>query len=136
MVNKKSLFQECKDGLVFWSPWMQIRTFNYLKKKKKIHVGEKNLTWFSIYIWLIESFLQQAFFFFFSLLLLRPRHTEVPRPEVKSELQLQAYATAGATPDLSHICHLYRNLWQHQTPKLLSEARDQNCILTETTLGP
>ena len=29
---------------------------------------------------------------------------EVPRPGVKSELQLPAYATATVTQDLSHIC--------------------------------
>ena len=31
---------------------------------------------------------------------------EIPRLEVESELQLLAYATATATPDLNHICDL------------------------------
>ena len=35
-----------------------------------------------------------------------PRHLEVPRPGVQLELQLQAYAIAIATQDLSHICEL------------------------------
>ena len=33
------------------------------------------------------------------------QHMEVPRLGVKSELQLQAYTTAIATLDLSHICN-------------------------------
>ena len=38
---------------------------------------------------------------------------EVPRVGVESELQLLAYATATAAPDLSHICDLHRSLQQH-----------------------
>ena len=41
-------------------------------------------------------------------------HMEVPRPGVDSELQLQAYYTATATPDPSHICDLRSSLQQHQ----------------------
>jgi len=36
---------------------------------------------------------------------------EVPRLGVKSELQLQAYATE--MPDLSHVCDLHHSSWQH-----------------------
>ena len=32
---------------------------------------------------------------------------EVPKLRVESELQLLAYTTATATPDLSHICNLH-----------------------------
>ena len=41
------------------------------------------------------------FFFFFFLVFLgpHPRHMEVPRLGVKSELQRPAYSTATATPD-------------------------------------
>ena len=38
-------------------------------------------------------------FFFFSFLGQDLRHMEVPRLGIESELQLQAYATAPATPD-------------------------------------
>ena len=43
------------------------------------------------------------FFFFFFFCFLGPNlwHMEVPRPWVKSELQMPAYATATATWDLS-----------------------------------
>ena len=64
-------------------------------------------------------------------------HMEVPGPGVKSELQLPAYATATATPDLNHIWELYHSSWQHQIfnpPE--GGARDQKHILTETTSGP
>ena len=54
---------------------------------------------------------------------------DVPRLQVESELQLQAYATAMAAPDPSHICDLCYNLWQCQILHLLSKARDQACIL-------
>ena len=64
-------------------------------------------------------------------------HMEVPGPGVKSELQLPAYDTATATPDLNHIWELYHSSWQHQIfnpPE--GGARDQKHILTETTSGP
>ena len=41
-------------------------------------------------------------------------HMEVPRLRVKLELQLPAYSTATATPDLSRICDLHHSSWQHQ----------------------
>ena len=47
--------------------------------------------------------------FFFVCVGLHPRHMEVPRLGVKSELQLLAYATATATPDLSCICILHHS---------------------------
>ena len=59
----------------------------------------------------------------FFLLGPNPRHREVPRLGVESELQLQVYATATATatatPDLNP----------------LSEARDRTCIPTATVSG-
>ena len=58
---------------------------------------------------------------------------EIPKLGVKPELQLPAYTTATAMPDPSHICNLGSSLWQHQILNPLSEARDQTCILTETT---
>ena len=60
---------------------------------------------------------------------------EVPGLEVKSELQLQACATAMATPDPSHICKLHHSLWQQWILNPLSEAKEQTHILTEITLG-
>ena len=56
---------------------------------------------------------------------------EVPRLGVLSELQPPAYATA--TLDLSHICNLHHSSWQHWILNLLSEARDQTCVLMYTS---
>ena len=63
------------------------------------------------------------FFFFF----LGPSlgHVEVPRLRVKSKLQLPAYTTATAVPDLSHICNRRHSSWQRQILNPLSEAGDQ-----------
>ena len=46
------------------------------------------------------------FVFFLPFLQLQLQHLEVPRLGVELELQLLAYPTATATPDLSHICDL------------------------------
>ena len=46
------------------------------------------------------------FFFFLGLHL---QCMEVPKLVVKSELQLPAYTTATAKPDLSRICNLHHN---------------------------
>ena len=54
---------------------------------------------------------------------------EVPRPEVKSELHLLAYATTIATPDLSRICDLHHSSQKCQILNPLSKARDQTCNL-------
>jgi len=60
-------------------------------------------------------------------------HLEVPRLGVESELQLPAYTTATATPDLSHICELHHSSWQCWVLNPLSGARDQTCILVDTS---
>ena len=56
-----------------------------------------------------------------------PQHMEVPRLGVESELQLQlsAYATAPATPDLSHVCNLDHSSWQHWILNPLTKAKDR-----------
>ena len=56
---------------------------------------------------------------------LHPRHMEVPRLGVKSELQLLAYATATATQDPRHICSLHHSSRQHQILNPLRETRDR-----------
>ena len=60
---------------------------------------------------------------------------EVFRLGVESELQLLAYTTATAMWDLSCICDLHHSLWQGQILNLLSKARDQTCILNDTSRG-
>ena len=58
---------------------------------------------------------------------------EVPSLRVDSELQLPADATASATPDPSCICDLHRSAWQRQILNPLSEAREQTCVLMDTS---
>ena len=47
----------------------------------------------------------------------------------------EAYTTATATPDQSHICNLHLSLWQCWTLNPLNKARDLTCILMETMSG-
>ena len=53
-----------------------------------------------------------------------PVHMEVPRIEIELELQLSAYSTNTAMPDLSHICSLHHSSQQCQILNPLSKARD------------
>ena len=68
-------------------------------------------------------------FLFFCLF----RAMEVPRLGVKSELHQQAYTTAIAMPDLSHICDLHHSSQQRQILNPLSKVRDRTCVLMETS---
>ena len=72
---------------------------------------------------------------FFFLFFLGPhyRHMEVPGLGVESELQLLAYATTIAMPDLSCICNLGCSLPQYRVLDLLNKARDQTSILMDTS---
>ena len=56
-----------------------------------------------------------TFFFFSFFIFLGPhrQHTEVPRLGVESELQLPAYTTTSATPDLSRVSDLHHSSRQH-----------------------
>ena len=58
---------------------------------------------------------------------------EVPRLGVELELQLPAYTTATALPDLSCICDLHHSSWQHQILNPLRKARHQTYILMDTS---
>ena len=60
-------------------------------------------------------------------------HMEAPRLVVESELDLLVYATATATWDLRRICDLHHSSRQCRIPDPLSKARDQTCILMDTS---
>ena len=57
---------------------------------------------------------------------------EFPRLGFESELQLLAYTTDTATPDLSRVCNLHHSSQQHQILNPQSEARDGTRILLDT----
>ena len=75
--------------------------------------------------------LSLIFFFFFGFIWPPLQGMEVPRLGVKSELHLQA--TATAMPDPSHICDLRHSSWQHQILNPLSEAKDRTHNLMDTS---
>ena len=79
------------------------------------------ISWVFLF-WLIDFCL---FVYLFCFLGPHLRHMEVPRPGTESEIQLLAYATATATPDLIHICNLHHSSWQRQILNYLSKAKDQ-----------
>ena len=74
-----------------------------------------------------------SFFFFFCFLGLHPRHMEIPRLGVESELQFPAYTTDVATQDPSRICNLHHSSWHRQILNPLNNARDQTRIVTDTS---
>ena len=57
---------------------------------------------------------------------------EVPKPG-ELEMQLQAYATATVTQDLSCICDLHYSSQQCQVLNPLGKAGDQACIIMDTS---
>ena len=70
--------------------------------------------------------------FIYCFLVLHLWHMEVPS-QVESELQLSPHTTATAVRDPSCICNLRHNSWQRRILNPLSEARDQNRILMDTS---
>ena len=72
-------------------------------------------------------------FFSIFFLWLHLRHMEVSRLGVKSELQLLAYTTASAMPDLSCSCDLHHRAWQCQILNPLIKVRDQISILMDAS---
>ena len=103
-----------------------------------------SLSFFDLYIFFIRLkivtivysyvFLSHFSFFFFFLFIAASLAYDIPRLGVRLELQLPAYTTATATPDLSHLCDLCcSSWWQCRVINPLSEARDQTCILMDTT---
>ena len=73
------------------------------------------------------------FLFHFVFLGPHSQHMEVPRLGADSELQLPAYTTATAMPDPSCVCDPHHSSRQCQIPNPLREARDQTCILVDTS---
>ena len=55
----------------------------------------------------------------------------VPRLGVELELQLPAYTTAPAMPDLSCVWDLHHSSWQRWILNSLSEAKDWTCVLMD-----
>ena len=99
-----------------------------------IHLGLCQYLHFYQYLYDYRHFANTTVFFFFSFMATL-RHLEAPRLDIKLELQLLAYTTTTAIPDLSCICNLCHSFQQHQIPNPRSKARDQTHILKDTMLG-
>ena len=101
--------------IIIWCSFLYLFTFFWL---------EVYFVWYEYGVWLhLLSFF--FFFLYFVFLGLHLWHMEVPRLGVQSKLQLQAYATATVTPDLSPIWKLHHSSRQCQILNPQSEARDQ-----------
>ena len=72
-----------------------------------------------------------SFFFFF--LGPPPGHMEISRLGVKLELQLQAYATAIALWDPSHVCDLHHSSQQSWILNPLNKDQDRTQVLMDTS---
>ena len=70
------------------------------------------VNWFWKHILLCDIMFELTFF----SLWLHLRHMEVPRLGVQLELELPAYTTATATPDLSCVCNLHSSLQRKPDP--------------------
>ena len=81
------------------------------------------------YVHILEILFYFLFFGLSVFLGLHLWYMEVPRLGVQLELQLLAYCTATAMPDLSCIYKLHYRSWQGQILNPLNEARDQTCVL-------
>ena len=85
-----------------------------------------------------SNFLTFLFLFFVFLPFLGPlpRHMEVPRLGVESELQPPAYTTVTAMPDLNHICDLRCSSRQCQILNPLNTDQTQVLMDTSRALNP
>ena len=113
------VWREC-DGWGVWGWQIQTTTFR-IDKSEVIQYRELYPVSWDRPGWKI--------FFFNFFVFLGPHlwHTEVPRIEVESELQLKAYTTAITMPEPSHICN------PHQILNPLREGRDRTGILMDTS---
>ena len=92
---------------------MELCTWHFLTFKKYF----LNLLLWSILIPMLWPILMLFIYFFF--LGAHPWHMEVPRLGDESELQMLAYTTAIATPDLSCICDSHHSSQQRHSSWIL-----------------
>ena len=78
-----------------------------------------------------------TFFFFFLVFFVFSRAAPMAYGSFQARDQIGntvlTYTTATATQDLSHVCELHHSSRQCQILNPLSEARDQTCILMDTS---
>ena len=79
---------------------------------------------------LLKDFVHN-FFFFLGLHLWHMDGGSQARDQIRASVA--SLITATAMPDPSHVFNLYHSLWQCQILNPLSKARDQTCILMDTS---
>jgi len=116
---------------------LRSRTRNQWLKNKKIPLFWNWHGYASILLELVSMCQNEddIFIFLFCFVFLGPfpRHMEVLRLGVQSQLQQPAYTSATAMPDLRHIFNLHHSSWQHRILNLLSGARDRTWDLMDTS---
>ena len=87
------------------------------------------MLWFDACIY-CDRILPLSFSFFFFCLF---RAALAAYGSSQARVKLEAYATATAIQDLSHICYLHHSWQQCWILNPLSRARDQTCVLMDTS---
>ena len=88
------------------------------RRRERERERERDVLFFVLFFFIFYEFV-------FCLFRAAPWHVEFPRLGAESELQLSAYATSTAMPDLNRICDLHHSSRQHQILNSLGEARDR-----------
>ena len=134
--NQKQIPQPKLPGLIgslvkvlFWRFIISLRD-SYPKTRQGLNFEEitcRPLFW--------QEILYDCFCFLFCFLGPHLWHMEVPKPGVELELELQllAYTTPTAMPDLSCVYDLYCNSGQHWILNPLSKTRGRTHILMDTS---
>ena len=124
--GKLALFSK----LVWWSSFQNKECFIDIFHLLGVLVLQKNSRiYLSIFLEEGPGPCHKAALLFLSLslfVILGPylQHVEVSGVGVQLELQLPAYTTVIAMPNLCPFCELHHSSWQHQILNLLNKARD------------
>ena len=113
--------------LIYIKLWIQIEILLYALYSLYYYTMPYYTILYSILI------LKSIFFFFSFFLGLHTQHMEVPKLGVELKRQLPTYTTATALWNPSCICNLHHSSWQCWIPDPLSGARDQTCVLMDTS---
>ena len=120
-------FPECHIVLITWYV-----AFSYWF----LSLSNVHLRFLYVFSWLKHSFLCSSRWVFLFLCILGPhvQHMEVPRLQgSKLSCSCRPYTTATATQDRSQVCDLHHSSWQRRILNPPSKARNQTCILRDTS---
>ena len=84
-------------------------TYSKAKHESELIYKSSTLKWLTTQIYFRFSIPTSLTFYFFGFLGPHLWHMDIPSLGIELELQLPAYSTATATPDLSHACDLHHS---------------------------